>query len=221
MALDIFWGSGSGPAWRVLLALMVKGGPYESRLLSFSKREHKSPEVMALNPRGKVPVLRDGSYALYESLAILTYIDRKFPEPALFGTTAEDAGTIMRVVMEHACYGEPAVFAVARPFLAGTLDEDRDKVVAALPALREELGRIETQLGDRAWLVGGAISAADVFLHPGIKTLERAMGKPGADTIDHGLRPLARAYPKIAAWTARVESLPGYDKTYPPHWREG
>ena len=40
MALEVFWGSGSGPAWRVLLALAVKGVPYESRLLSFAKGEH-------------------------------------------------------------------------------------------------------------------------------------------------------------------------------------
>jgi len=46
--------------------------PYESHLLSFSKGEHKAPELVGLNPRGKVPILRDGAYGLYESLAILT-----------------------------------------------------------------------------------------------------------------------------------------------------
>src|SRR3954449_5755277 len=56
MALEVFWGSGSGPAWRVLLALAIKGVPYESKLLSFAKREHKSEEILALTARGKVPV---------------------------------------------------------------------------------------------------------------------------------------------------------------------
>ena len=220
MALEIFWGSGSGPAWRVLLALEVKGVPYESRLLSFSNREHKTPEVLAMAPRGKVPLLRDGTFTLYESLAILTYIDRKFPEPALFGATAEEAGTIVRVVMEHECYGGPAISAFTRPLLFGTFEENREKVKGALPTLREELGRLEEQLGARAWLVGSAISAADIFAFPALKTLERAMGKPGADTLDHRLRPLGASFPKVAAWVARIEALPGYAATYPPHWRE-
>ncbi len=220
MALELFWGSGSGPAWRVMLALAVKGVPYTSRLLSFANREHKTPELMALNPRGKVPMLRDGSFALYESLAILTYLERKYPEPPLFGATPEDAGTIVRVVMEHECYGGPAVSTVTRPLLFGTLDEHRDKVAGGLAALREELQRLEDQLGDRNWLVRDSISAADVFVFPALKTLERALGKPGAETITHGLAPLRSAFPKVAGWVARIEALPGYDATYPPHWRE-
>jgi glutathione S-transferase len=65
------------------------------------------------------------------------------------------------------------------------------------------------------------VSAADLFVFPMIKTIERAVGKPGAETVDHGLRPLGAAFPKLAAWVARVEAIPGYEATYPPHWREG
>ena len=224
MALEIFWGSGSGPAWRVLLALAVKKVPYESRLLSFSKREHKSPEVLALNPRGKVPALRDGAYSVYESLAMLTYLDRKHPDPPLFGASAEDAGTIMRIVMEHECYGAPAMGAVSRPILFGKLDEDRANVAvvtAALPALKDELARLERELARGPWLAGGALSAADLFVYPTLKSLERAFGKPSASLVEHGLSPLAATFPKLAAWAARIEALPGYDATYPPHWRDG
>ena len=221
MALEVFWGSGSGPAWRVLLALAIKGVPYDSRLLSFSKAEHRTPELLAISPRGKVPIIRDGDYALNESLAILTYLDRKHPTPPLFGTTPEETGTIMRVIMDHEAYGEPAIQAVTRPILFGKLDEQRDKVTEALPALRDELGRLTKQLGARSFLVGDTISAADIFVFPMIKTIERALGKPGAETLDHGLRPLGGGYPEIAAWVSRIEALPGYDATFPPHWREG
>jgi glutathione S-transferase len=221
MALEIFWGSGSGPAWRVLLALAVKGVPYESHLLSFSKGEHKTPEMLAMNPRGKVPVLRDGDYVLFESLAMLTYLDRKHPTPALFGETAEEAGQIMRVIMEHECYGLTAISAFCRPFLFGRLDAQRDQVVLAIDGARSELARLESELGSRSFLATPTISAADVFVYPQIKTLERAFGKPGAETVDHGLGPLAKVFPRLAAWCARIEALPGYDATYPPHWREG
>ena len=221
MALEIFWGSGSGPAWRVLLALAIKGVPYESHLLSFSKGEHKTPEMLAMSPRGKVPVLRDGGYVLFESLAMLTYLDRKHPTPALFGDTAEEAGQIMRVIMEHECYGLTAISAFSRPLLFGRLDAQRDQVVLAIDGARSELARLESELASRPFLATPKISAADVFVYPQIKTLERAFGKPGAETVDHGLGPLVKVFPQLAAWCARIEALPGYDATYTPHWREG
>lgn len=221
MALEVFWGSGSGPAWRVLLALAIKGVPYDSRLISFSKAEHKTPELLAISPRGKVPILRDGDYGLSESLAILTYLDRKHPTPPLFGTTPEDAGTIMRVIMDHEVYATPAIQAVTRPLLFGKLDEQREAVTAALPGLHDELARLSKQLGARSSLVGDTLTAADIFVFPMIKTIERAFSKPGAETLDHGLRPLGGAFPELAAWAARIEALPGYDATFPPHWREG
>ena len=55
MALELYWGSGSTPAWRVLLALTYKELPFTSNLLSFSKRETRTPAFLAMNPRGKVP----------------------------------------------------------------------------------------------------------------------------------------------------------------------
>ena len=91
MAIEVYWGSGSPFAWRVLLALEHKRLPYVSHLLQFSKQEHKSPQMLALNPRGRVPVLKDGDYVCFESLAILYYLDRKYPEPPIFGRTPEEA----------------------------------------------------------------------------------------------------------------------------------
>ena len=83
MAIEVFWGSGSPFAWRVLLALEFKKLPYVPHLLQFSKQEHKSPQMLALNPRGRVPVLKDGDYVCFESLAILYYLDLKYPRPPL------------------------------------------------------------------------------------------------------------------------------------------
>ena len=220
MAIEIFWGSGSGPAWRVLLGLAIKGLPYQSHLLSFSKGDLKTPEMLALAPRGKVPVLRDGSYVLNESLAILTYLERKHPSPPLFGETPEEAGQIMRVIMEHECYGLAAISAFCRPLLFGRLDAQRDQVILAIDGARTELARLEAELATRPFLATSTVSAADVFVFPQIKTLERSFGKPGAADLAHGLGPLPEVFPRLAAWCARIEAVPGYDATFPPHWRE-
>ena len=53
MAIELYWGSGSPFAWRVMLTLEVKGLKYESKLLEFSKGEHKTPAYLQLNPAGQ------------------------------------------------------------------------------------------------------------------------------------------------------------------------
>src|ERR1700721_2064889 len=59
-------------SWRVLLALEHKGLPYESQLLHFDKQEHQSPPMLKMNPRGRLPVLKDGDYVVFESVAVLS-----------------------------------------------------------------------------------------------------------------------------------------------------
>ena len=98
--LELFWGSGSPFVWRVMLTLEAKGLQYQSTLLEFSKGEHKSASYLQLNPRGKVPTLKDGDYALYESLAIMAYLERKFPQPPLLGMTPAETGMIWRFISE-------------------------------------------------------------------------------------------------------------------------
>lgn len=111
--------------------------------------------------------------------------------------------------------------AFSRPLLFGRVDTQRDQVLLAIDGARIELARLESELATRPFLATSTLSAADLFVYPSIKTLERAFGKPGAETIEHGLGPLPQVFPQLAAWCARVEALPGYDATYPPHWREG
>jgi len=106
MALDLYWGSGSPYSWRVQLALEYKRLDYVSHELQFSKQEHKSPQMLRMNPRGRVPVLKDGELVVFESLACLYYLDRKLPEPAIFGRTPEEAATVMRVICEYQAYVE-------------------------------------------------------------------------------------------------------------------
>src|SRR6266852_191924 len=85
MALAFYYASGSPYAWRVWLALEHKGIPYERKTLSFDAGDLKTPEFAALNPRRKVPVIVDEGFALYESGAIVEYLEDKRPgEPRLF-----------------------------------------------------------------------------------------------------------------------------------------
>lgn len=221
MALELYWGSGSPYSWRVLLALEYKGVAYESHVLQFSKQEHKSPQMLRMNPRGRVPVLRDGDFVVYESLACLLYLDRKYPDRPLFGTTPEEAATIMRVICEYQAYAESHVTQIVSAVFLDTLDENMEEVTRAMHLVAGEARTIEGRLSTSDWLVGEQASAADVVVFPSIMLLLRAMEKREAGELRSRFLPMDVTYPAIARWIKRVEGLPGYDRTYPPHWRDG
>jgi glutathione S-transferase len=219
MAIEVFMISGSPFAWRVLLALEVKGVPYEARVLQISRDEHRTPEFLAINPRGRVPALRDGDTVVCESLAILAYIDRRYPAPALFGETPAEAARVWQSVLENASDLDRAVEDFVTPLYFGRAVEEAARIRGAVPRLRADLARLDGTLRDRTWLVGGRVSAADVALYPMVKSIERASGKAGAADFGLGFLPVADRHPALARWMQRVEALPGYDRTYPPHWR--
>jgi glutathione S-transferase len=219
MAIEVYWGSGSPFAWRVLLALEYKRLPYRSHLLQFSKQEHKSPQMLALNPRGRLPVLKDGDYVCFESLAILYYLERKYPQPPLFGRSAEEGGTIMRVICEYQAYIEPQVTRIVTAVFGGKDDLGGDEITAAMHAVASEARTIEGRLSKSDWIVGDAYSAVDMVIFPGIQLLKRALEKPQAAALSSRFMPLEVNYPALGRWLARVAAQPGYERTYPPHWR--
>jgi glutathione S-transferase len=220
MTLEVYWGSGSPFAWRVLLTLEIKRLPYVSHLLEFSKQEHKTPEFLKLNPRGKVPVLRDGDFVVYESLAVMKYLDDKHPEPPLFGRNPEEAARINLAICECTSYIETPVVDIVRPIFSGGVNDKRDAIQSAAANLREEFALLNARLSHGGpWLMGVRISAADIALYPQVAILLRALGKEAAAGLDLKLAPLMDHFPELARWMRAVESLPGYGNTYPPHWR--
>jgi glutathione S-transferase len=219
LAIELYWGSGSPFAWRVMLTLEVKRLAYKSKLLEFSKGEHKAPEYLKLNPRGKVPTLKDGTYVIYESLAIMAYLDGKYPSPRLFGKNAEENGLIWRHLCECDFYLISAGDKIVRPLFFGKGLDKVDEIQQAAQSVRQELKGLDERLAIAQWHVGESITAADIAIFPVIQLLLRAAGKEAAAQFNLGILPLAQNYPHIAAWCARIEALPNYDRTYPPHWR--
>ncbi len=220
MALELWWGSGSPYSWRALLALEYKQLQYVSHVVQFAKQEHRSAQLLKMNPRGRVPVLKDDDYVCYESLAILHYLDRKYPQVPLFGATAEEAGTISRVICEYQSYAEDHIMKIIQAVLFQGVEARADEVERAMSFVTQEARTIETRLGTSAWLVGDAFSAADIVVFPGIQMLLRVLERREAQELRARLLPLEANFPAIARWIKRIEALPGYDRTYPPHWRD-
>jgi glutathione S-transferase len=219
MAIDLYWGSGSPYSWRVLLALEYKRLAYTSHVLQFSRQEHKSPQMLAMNFRGRVPVLKDGDYVVFESLAVLYYLDQRYPDPPLFGRSPEEAGVIMRVICEYQAYTEEHLMKIASAYFLRPQAVKHDELADSMHVVASEARSIEARLSKSDWVVGETLTAADIVIFPGLQVLLRALRKPQANELSSRFLPLEVNYPALARWVARVEALPGYDRTYPPHWR--
>jgi glutathione S-transferase len=219
MAIDLYWVSGSPYSWRVMLALERKGLAYTSHQLQLSRQEHKSPQMLAMNFRGRVPVLKDGDYVVFESLAILYYLDLKYPDPPLFGRSPEEAGVIMRVICEYQSYAESHVMKLVRALFFTEYEAPQDELAQSMHVVASEARSIEARLAKSDWVVGETISAADMVIFPALQALLRALRKPDGADLSSRFLPLEVNYPALSRWIARMEAMPGYDRTYPPHWR--
>ena len=217
--IEIYWFSGSPYAWRVLLALAIKQAPYESRLLSASNEEHRSPEFLAINPKGRVPALRHGELTLRESVAILRYLESCYPEAPLFGSNSAQEAHINQLIDEIENYLVPCSQFITRALFGDIVKGSEVLLNAQAERMHRELIVLESNVGN--WLIGDSVSAADVVLYPLIACLLRAAGKPAADKLDLKLLPFDECYPNLSDWCGRIEAMPDFDTTYPPHWRDG
>ena len=148
MTYQAYWIAGSAYSWRALLGLQIKGLGYESKLLQASKGEHQTVEFLQINPRGRVPVLRDNDKTIYESIAILVYLDRKHPEPPLFGSAAEETGLIWQRIFEIENYVCDPVFAIVRPVYLDQTTEKMIEITEAVKTVYDEFTSIETVLAE-------------------------------------------------------------------------
>ncbi len=215
MSLTLYSGSGSPFAWRVQLALEHKALAYELRMLSFSARDTLKPEFIALNPRHQVPVLVDGDFVLYESNAIVEYLDEAYPGRGapLFPGDVRQRALVRRLIEEvDNYYYEATSQVLTQAFWKKPEEREADKIAAGRKAVVEESALFTRAM--RGDFLAGQLSAADFTLYPLVAALWRAeMKLPELDAA-------GMVTPQLLAWKARIEALPYFDKTIPPHWRQ-
>lgn len=217
---ELFWISGSPYAWRVQLALEYKGVPYISRRMDSAKQESRSSVFLELNPRGKVPVLKTGDATIYESVAIIAFLDRAHPTVPLFGPKAREHGRIWQRVNEFENYTRDLLdVEIVRPLLRGHAKDDPEAMRASADRVYAALGWMEQALSITPYLAGDDISAADIVALPNIQMLRRVATRPEAIEMALGLEGLGQRLPALGAWLSRIENMRGYDAAYPPHWR--
>lgn len=178
----------------VRLALEEKGLAYIlNEVNPFA--EGGAPEWYAeLHPFGKIPVLRDGAVTLYESDAILRYLDAAYPEPPLIPKDALAQARMVQIMRIMDNYGYPAmVWGVFVPLVRG--GEGRmpfDDAMAMAATVLFELDRLMPT--DAEFLVGETFTLADSHAYPSL--LYFAETEPGREAI--------AAWPRIANWLSRI-----------------
>lgn len=186
---------------RVLIALAEKGIAHELVLVDMAKKQHKSADYLALNPYGRVPTLEEDGFVLYESTAILNYLEATHPQPALVpGDVRGRAQVDMHMKL---CDLQLSRQTGSIIFPKRFLPQDRWDAVAMAQAKAEidkHLAIVERQLGDREYLVGDRFTLADVCYAPFLQFLPLMDVSPP---------------PKVAAWTARLLDRPSARATAP------
>ncbi len=218
MALTFYHGHGSPYAWRVWLALEHKRIAYELKVLSFSEGDTRKPEFVAINPRHHVPTIVDDGFVLWESSAILEYLDERFPssngQGALFPGGARERARIHRLAAEAQDYlnAQGIDVIVEEYFWKEGAAPDENKLAAAREKVRDELAYFAKELRG-GFLAGDAMTAADIVLYPMVAYVKRVTARKPESKLTQ-LIPAA-----LGDWAARIEALPYFEKTYPPHWR--
>lgn len=214
MALTFYYASGSPFAWRVWLALEHKQLAYEHKVMSFSAGDLKKPEFLAINPRHKVPAIVDDGFALYESQAILEYLEERHPaRPSLFPGDLRQRALVRRIVQEADQYLIVAFDPLMDQIFFTAQDEwDLGAIEKAHAKLIEEL-RFWEVMAVADFLAGKEPSAADFAAYPHLALgLRLEKKKPDLDVR-------GALGPRLRGWMARVEALPFFQKTWPPHWK--
>lgn len=217
MSLDFYHGHGSPYGWRVWLALEHLGVDYDLKVLSFASKDHLKPEFVALNPRHRVPTIVDEGFVLWESVAILEYLEERFggPEASLYPGTAQERARIRRLIREdEADLDEKGLTPIYEELYLKPEGQapDEARIAKARAKLSEELDLFGRELRG-AFLAGEAPTAADFVLYPEVAYVKRIGAKKPASGLE-GILP-----EPVAAWAARIEALPYFDMTFPPHWR--
>ena len=177
---------------------------------TLTERLLHAPEIRAIHPFGKMPVLRHGEVALFESVAIATYLDRSFPAPLVFPSDPHHAAlteqwvSLVNTVMDPTLIRTYLYAYIAPKTTDG--ESDRAAIDAVLPALREQIAVLDKAVAKTGYLVGDQFTFADINLLP---ILYRVRQFPEGAAAVAAATHLARYYDRHA-------QRPSFQRTTPP-----
>ena len=214
MALRLYTYWRSSAAYRVRIALALKGLPYESvpKHLLRDGGEQKQPDYLAVNPQGLVPALADGGFVVPQSLAICEYLEETHPEPRLLPGSARDRAIVRGMALAIACDIHPLNNLAITQYLRTDLQADDAGVnrwvahwiTRGFVALERWVASVADggHAADQRHCHGSQVTLADVCLVPQMYNARRF----GVDVS---------AYPRLVAACTHLETLPAFVAALP------
>lgn len=189
---------------KVLTALDEKQAKFELVVVDITTGGHKAPEHLARQPFGQIPAFEDGDFRLYESRAIIRYLDETLPGAALTPKDAKGRALMEQwISIETSNFTPHAMTIIYQLFFgpmrgaepdAAKVEEGRQKVAPAVAVLEKQLAR-------GPHLLGEAFTLADICFMPYVEYLTQT---PAKDVI--------LSQPNVAAWWKRVSERPSWKK---------
>src|SRR5688572_10463772 len=157
----------SSAAFRVRIALNVKGLQYDSLPKAFQKNEHRAADYLAINPQGLIPALATDGVVLSQSLAIIEYLDERHPQPALLPADPIDRARVRSMTLAIACEIHPLNNLRVLNYLRNELKQDEAGVAVWYRHwVSEGFTGLEVQAREFSaagrYCFGDALSLADV-----------------------------------------------------------
>jgi glutathione S-transferase len=193
-------GQGLARDTRVRWALEEVGQPYKVRLVSF--RAMKEPAHLALHPFGQIPTYEEGDLALFETGAIVLHIAERHAGLLPKGPDADPNARARAIAWMFAAVNtvEPPILELANAkLLEGDKPWNKERQPLVADRVRSRMGQLSGRLGDADWLEG-AFSAGDLMMVSVLLRL-RSSGILGE-------------YPNLAAYAARGEARPAYQRAF-------
>jgi len=190
----------------VLATLEEKGAPY--RLQPVIPGTLQSPEHLARHPFGRVPVLEHDGFLLYETQAILRYLDRALPSPGLTPGDIRRAARMDQAMNVNDWYlfhgvGNVIIFhRVIAPRLMGKVP-DEAAIEAAMPKAKTVFNELARLLVQASYFTGEELSLADLLLAPAVAFF--------VQTPEWSV--LGAPHPNLVAWLDRMEARPSMQAT--------
>ena len=191
------------------LTLAEKPAPYQLVEIAFMQGAHKQDDFLKRNPFGKVPAFEHDGVRLYETSAIIRYIDRSFGGAKLQPSDVKQLAKMDQVISIVDSFAYGAMIGklvwqrIVTPMTGGTPDEA--VVKEALPTIRICLAEFERILGDSQWFGGASISLGDLHLAP---IFAYMVNTPESED-------LMKSHGKLAKWWERMSARDSMAKTQP------
>ncbi len=187
-------------ARRVWVTLLEKNLEFEPVMLKLNGDQFQ-PDFLQINPFHHIPVLVDNEFKIFESLAILDYLEAKYPSPSFMPTDAQDIAKVRMLELVTVNELPPASIVLMKEMLDVTVEEQ--KIEQAKQTMATTLQYFEANLSDdQPYFLGEQLTYADIVVGTAVAAIPN---------LGISLEP----YPKITKWLENLNQRPSWQKTAP------